>query len=53
MISILNNLQTEYIGLSTDTKPEEGVTNGSSFYEMDTGDTYYYDEENQEWITSE
>lgn len=36
-------------GLSTDTKPT-GKLNGSSFTEIDTGDKYYYDEENGEWI---
>ena len=30
-------------GLSGDTKPVNGVSNGSSFYEMDTGFTSYYD----------
>ncbi len=34
---------SEYVGLSTDTKPTTGVCNGSSFYEMDTGFTSYYD----------
>lgn len=42
----------EYVGLSTDTKPT-GNLNGSSFYEMDTGTTYYFDEDNasEKWIT--
>ena len=41
----------EYVGLSTDTKPE-GNLNGSTFFEMDTGKTYYYDEDNDsdKWI---
>ena len=43
------NLIDEYNGLSTDTKPTEGVRNGSVFLEMDTGKTYFYDEENSEW----
>ena len=53
MISIINDLMTNYIGLSTDTKPVTGMHNGSSFYEMDTGDTYYFDadgEEGSEWV---
>ena len=42
----------EYIGLSTDTKPTTDIPNGSSFFEMDTGDTYYFDAETaQDWIT--
>lgn len=36
-------------GLSSDTKPTEGVPNGSSFLEMDTGDVYLFDEENTLW----
>lgn len=41
-------------GLSTDTKPtdeEDGVKikNGSSFFELDTQDVKFYDEENGEW----
>lgn len=42
----------EYVGLSDDTKPT-GKLNGSTFYEMDTGTTYYYDEDNasDKWIT--
>ena len=29
-------------GESTDTKPEEGIGYGSRFYELDTGDTYFW-----------
>lgn len=32
----------EYLGLSTDTKPTEGVEVGTEFYETDTGYTYIY-----------
>lgn len=43
----------ELRGLSTDTKPTEingmKVDNGSSFIEIDTGKTIYYDLENTEW----
>ena len=39
----------KYIGLSTDTKPND-APNASVFYEMDTSATYYYDKENGEWI---
>lgn len=35
-------------GLSTDTKPT-GCSNGSVFFEMDTGLVYLYDAENIEW----
>lgn len=42
-------------GKSTDTKPKvtfEGlkITNGSSFFEMDTQDVYFYDEEIEDWL---
>ena len=33
----------EFIGLSTDEKPVEETTPGSTFYETDTGDTYIFD----------
>ena len=39
----------EYSGLSTDTKPTEGVATGSVFLEVNTGYAYLYDEESQTW----
>lgn len=39
-----------YYGLSTDTKPTEGVGNGSAFIEMDTGKIYFYDLANTTWL---
>lgn len=39
---------TSFVGLFTDTKPT-GVSNGSTFLEMDTGDVYIFDAENEEW----
>lgn len=37
-------------GLSTDQKPtEDRMPNGSSFLEMDTGNVYFWDKENQQW----
>lgn len=30
-------------GLSTDTKPTDGIGNGSAFIEMDTGKLFFYD----------
>ena len=46
---------SKYIGLSTDTKPSYMepfviLMNGSSFFEMDTGLTYWFDEERCAWI---
>lgn len=34
---------SEFRGLSDDTKPTDNVCNGSSFLEIDTGFTSYYD----------
>ena len=43
-------------GLSTDTKPtvmfeDVQITNGSSFFEMDTQDCYFYDGGTDTWLT--
>ena len=45
----VNNLITEYYGLKDDTKPIDGVRNGSIFVEMDTATIYMFDEENGVW----
>lgn len=42
-------------GLSTDTKPtvkfeDVQITNGSSFFEMDTQDCYFYDGGTDTWL---
>ena len=45
----------ELYGLSTDTKPTGKLANGldipnaAAFLEIDTGDLYLYDAENEEW----
>ena len=44
-----------YIGLSTDEKPEQisdaaGMPNGSRFLEMDTGTKYFWNVDNMEWV---
>lgn len=49
-----NRMWMELYGLSTDEKPIEkigtiGIGNASTFYEMDTGNIYIYDEENHKW----
>lgn len=46
----VNNLIDEYDGLKDDTKPTDGVRNGSVFVEMDTGLVYLFDEQNVAWI---
>ena len=52
MISILsdNGNVTNYAGLSTDTKPTEGLATGSFFMEVDTSKAYFFDEESGDWI---
>ena len=42
MAVTLNGSTADYLGLSTDTKPEEAAIN-ALFLELDTGDFYYYD----------
>lgn len=37
-------------GLSTDTKPTEGVNNAEWFYEMDTGKAFLFCAENKVWL---
>ena len=39
----------EYAGLSTDTKPTDGVSTGSWFHEVDTSKVYAYDEHTETW----
>lgn len=36
--------------LTTDTKPVDGIANGSWLYEIDSGTFYCFDEENRRWI---
>lgn len=46
MISDRFNHATNYVeleGVSDDDKPTEGIAVNSKFYELDTGDTYYFD----------
>ena len=40
----------EMYGLSTDTKPTDGIQNGSLFIEMDSGDCYFFDGDSEDWI---
>lgn len=40
----------EYDGLSTDNKATIDAHNGDKFYEIDSGDTYLYNGDSQEWI---
>lgn len=36
-------------GLSTDSKPTDGIANGSMFVEMDTGKIYLFDADGETW----
>lgn len=44
------NMADEYSGLSTDTKPTDGVYQGSIFVEVDTGDVYLFNADGGEWV---
>ena len=48
-----NAVLSEFYGLSTDTKPTENVATGSVFLEVDTGKTFLYDEEGEDWTEVE
>ena len=43
-----DNVQT-YYGLSTDSKPTDGISNGSCFVEMDSGKIYFYNAAGAAW----
>ena len=36
---------SEFAGLSTDTKPVDGIATGSVFVEVDTGKVYFFNED--------
>ena len=52
MVTAVNNSRTYALrGLSSDEKPiDPSIGNGTTFYEMDTGKMFFYDEENHRWI---
>lgn len=39
----------EYRGMSSDTKPVQGVGNGSVYFEIDTGKVFMFDYDGQTW----
>lgn len=47
-----NKVQTvkTYSGLSTDSKPTEGIANGSQFIELDSGKLYMFDKDSELWM---
>lgn len=53
MISILNQTtdnRLNLIGLAADLADAPTCSNGSTFFAMDEGKTYYYDEAGDDWI---
>ena len=40
----------DYRGLSSDTKPTDGVPNGSTFFEMDTGNFFMFNGASTTWV---
>ena len=50
MVTIVNKTTGEYRGLSTDEKPVAQVSNGSTFFEMDTGKVYMFNYDGQSWV---
>lgn len=44
------NVLKEIFGTSDETKPTNGVTMGSTFTEVDTGDVYLFNETSGEWV---
>lgn len=50
MAITLNGSRANYMGLSTDTKPTEGIQTNTIFLELDTGDFYYFDGTNWQKI---
>lgn len=46
---VTNNEPITLYGKSTDTKPTEGIPNGSVFIEVDTRKGFFFDEEGKTW----
>ena len=44
-----NDSVWELYGKSSDIKPTSRIPNGSTYYEMDTGKVYIFDEEDAKW----
>ena len=44
------NMTTPLSGLSTDSKPLDGIYQGTMFIEIDTGDVYLYEGTSGTWI---
>ena len=44
-----NGRISNFMGLSTEAKPTEGLATGSLFIELDTGTVYYFNEASTTW----
>lgn len=44
-----NGRISNFMGLSTETKPTDGLATGSLFIELDTGTVYYFNEATLTW----
>lgn len=42
--------QIQVFGLSTDAKPTTDILTGSIFFEIDTNNVYFYDEDSGDWL---
>ena len=52
---LATNAEFSFKGLSTDTKPTgshdgQTIANGSTFFEMDTQEVYFYDGDSSDWL---
>lgn len=45
-----NRAYVELAGLSTDTKPTDGLATGSIFTEVDTGTVFFFNDASGTWI---
>lgn len=45
-----NRAYVELAGLSTDTKPTDGLATGSIFTEVDTGTVFFFNEASETWV---
>ena len=48
-----DTLYVELEGKTTDTKPTENIGANSKFFELDTGDEYYFDEDDWSKVGAE
>lgn len=45
-----NTKVCDLVGKSTDTKPIQNMSNGSTFYELDSSNLYVFDGETGNWV---